>query len=167
MVVKNCVWLWGLNMTDLHDRLAQRQRELLPDPGGFDRLARRRRRREIRRRVAAGTVAVVLASGVASLLTTLRPGGAAEPTITPETVSSLRVVWKARVAGSPSAPAIAGGSVFVSADRLYAFPLACEDRAACEPLWTGPIRGASTVPPVVGGDVVVATSPAGLTTMNL
>ena len=149
-------------MSDLQERLAARRATFQPDPGGFDRLVRRRRRREIRRRVEAGAVAAVIAVGVVALLSTLRPGGPREtPAITPDTVASLGVAWTARVEGTPSAPTIAGDTVYVVADHLSAFPMEC--RTSCEPTWTGNIGAPSTSAPVVANGVVVASSNTGLT----
>jgi hypothetical protein len=149
-------------MPDLHERLAARREAFQPDPGGFDRLVDRRRRREIRRRVAAGAVAAVIAVGIWALLSTLRPGGLrATPAITPDTVASLDVAWTARVEGTPSAPTIAGDTIYVVADRLSAYPVGC--RTSCEPTWTGNIGAPSTSAPVVANGVVVASSHTGLT----
>lgn len=153
-------------MADLHERLAARQQALQPEPGGFDRLVRRRHRREVRRRVTAGVVAAVIALGVVSLLATLRPGRDETPAITPDNVASLRVAWTATVEGSPSPPTISGDTVFVSADRLYAYPLGCGGDAACAPLWTGDIGASSKVPPAVGDGIVIATSPTGLSAFD-
>jgi hypothetical protein len=149
-------------MPDLHDRLAARRATFQPDPGGFERLVRRRHRREMRRRITAGVAALAIAVGVVVLLSALRPGGRREtPAITPDNVASLRVAWTARVEGTPSAPTIAGDTVYVVADRLSAFPVGCA--TSCEPTWTGDIGAASTSAPAVANGVVVVSSPTGLT----
>jgi outer membrane protein assembly factor BamB len=67
---------------------------------------------------------------------------------------------------TPSAPVVADGVVYVSADRLYAFSTHCAAGGrACRPLWMGPtqVRAGSATPwawaaPVVQGDLVFSST---------
>jgi PQQ-like domain len=152
-------------MDDLRERLEAKHAALQPAPGGFERLIGRRRRREIRRRVTAGAVAAIVAIasfGAAFLATRNAPH--VVPAISPSNVASLAPAWTGRVNGSPSAPVIGDGTVFVTADKLYAFPLSCgHTDASCAPTWTGDIGGASNEPPAVVDGIVVAVSGRGMT----
>jgi outer membrane protein assembly factor BamB len=151
-------------MADLREALRERVRSLEPEPGGFERVVRRRRRKEVRRKVGAYAIVVALvASGVAGAIV-LRHQQRSIPTITPDNISTLHQVWSGHAGTStPSAATIADGMVFVAADRLYAFPLACAAQDGnCAPTWTGDLAGASSDRPVVADGIVVATSPAGL-----
>jgi hypothetical protein len=151
-------------MSDLRERLEEKRSSLLPEPGGFGRLVRRRRRREVRRRIVAGTVAVIIALvGAATIIDAFHNAMQKVPTIAPDNIHSLHQAWAGAVQGNPSAPAIADGTVYVVADRLYAFPLACvAEPDPCQPAWTGAIGTPSSQTPVVADGVVVAVSDAGM-----
>jgi PQQ-like domain len=149
-------------MPDLRHVLEARREALRPEAGGFERLTRRRRRRETRRRVAAGTLALALMAGGLLVAASVWRGAQRLPEepvpIDRSTVSSLVVAWTARVQGEPSTPSVADGMVFVSADRLYAFPASCgSGGSACPPLWVGNVGGDQplTAPTVLDGVVYV------------
>jgi hypothetical protein len=151
-------------MADLRERLEQKSKSLLPEPGGFERLVLRRRAREVRRRVVAGAVAVIVALvGTAAIFTAFHNATQKLPTIAPDNIHSLHQAWIGHVEGDPSVPVIADGMVYVSADRLYAFSLACvAGPDPCNPTWTGDIGGASSETPVVADGVVLTVSDAGM-----
>jgi hypothetical protein len=154
-------------MSDLRERLENKQRSLRPEPGGYERLLRRRHRREVRRRVEAGSLALIIALvGALAIVSAFHDASQSIP-ITPVNVHSLRAVWTGAVEGTPSDPTIADGMVYVSADRLYAFPLSCASGAApCAPAWTADIGSASTSRPVVAEGVVLAVSTTGISAFD-
>lgn len=155
-------------MPDIQHSLEHRQRELVPEDGAFERLVRLRHRRTRNRRIRAGMVASAVAVGLVWAAATAWEN--AEPSQLPpmdrENVGDVQVAWTANVGEDPSPPVVDGGTVYVVADRLYAFPITCARAGiACPPSWTGAIHqgsGESIMPAVGDGVVAVSVSGGGL-----
>jgi outer membrane protein assembly factor BamB len=150
-------------MTDLREALGERVRSFQPEPGGFERVTRRRRRKDVRRKIETYAVVLLLvAIGTAGAIA-LQHQRRSIPMITPDNVGTLHTVWTGHVSGTPSTPAIADGMVYVTADRLYAFPITCATSDdACPPIWTAAIGTTPAGAPVVVDGVVLVTSTSGL-----
>jgi outer membrane protein assembly factor BamB len=129
-------------MSDMRSILEGRREDLRPDPGGFDRLVRLRARRQRNRQIGSAFLAlVVAAAGTSGAVIALRSRPAPRPgtPISPTNVSRLQLGWTASIEGPVSrfAPVVRNGIVYVSSDRLYAFPESCEPTSRCRPLWVG------------------------------
>jgi outer membrane protein assembly factor BamB len=138
-------------------------------PGLLERVYRHRGRRQLKRRIATGLVALVVTGvGVGGAVVLLRGLGheprPAAPAITPSNVRSLRTAWTAVVGrhGARFAPVVADGIVYVSSDKLYAFPASCgASGARCDPLWVAESdSGRVFSQPVVSMGVVYASAGA-------
>lgn len=145
-------------MTDIHDVLLRRQREIRIHPGAFDRLVRRRTRR--RRAQAATSAAVALAVAAVAAWTVghafdRRGSLPATRPITPDNVSGLRVAWKAHVGDAAQvAPIVSSTHVFVLGRTVHAFPRTCQARA-CSPEWIGGAGSSNNDPSFAAGDRTV------------
>lgn len=115
---------------------------------------------------AAVLALVVGAAGMLAAASALRsmngtPGPAA-PSIIPANVRDLRIAWTAHVGGNAATyrPAVAGGMVFVSSDKLYAFDGACGSSGGrCSPLWVAvPESGRRFTQPVAADGMVFTSS---------
>ncbi len=130
-------------MSDVRSMLEDRRSELRPDRGGFERLARLRARRQRNRQIASALLALtVAAAGTSGALIALRARMDSRPDapINPMNISGLELGWSASIKGpvNRSAPVVEGGVVYVSSNRLYAFPASCAPASRpCRPLWVG------------------------------
>jgi PQQ-like domain len=79
-----------------------------------------------------------------------------------DSADSCRPSWYAELGPAErlTRPAVAGGRVFATGDRLHAFPALCaEDGGRCDPIWTSSTSpSARYSSPLVAGDVVYVTS---------
>ncbi len=167
-------------MIDERHLLERAAGRVAPPERVMDGLVRRRDRKRRNQRIASAVLALIIAvAAIGSLLAAFHNAREHLPArqIDRTNVSQLERVWTASIDGPAStigdvpgntghivfSPIVAGGEVFVAANRgkVYAFPAECS--SACRPDWFADTGGRISRPPTVADGVVyVATDDGSL-----
>ncbi len=164
-------------MIDDRDLFERAVRRFPPPERSFDRLLKRRDRKRRNQRIQAAVLALIIAVvAIGSVISAFRNAERERPanSITPDTVQSLKIAWKAPSNGSLVGPTVSGDVLYVASfgyqytggnaqkhvktGRVYAYPVRCATGGStCRPLWYGETKHPAT-PSVSGNSVYALTS---------